>query len=113
VKKEKANNNATNEDEGEDEDEDGGRDAHHGSHAARVAKGIYKKALKTLKFKLYFENFFPTDEEKDGLPYSCWISAIESSGEIEGGSVAAHKMFYDFGYDDTVRAFTLASGSVP
>lgn len=103
MKIEKANNNGTNDDEDEDGDENGDRDARHGD-AARLAKGVYKKALKTLKFKLYFENFFPTDVEKDGLPYSCWSSAVASFGEIDGGSAAVCRMFYDFGYDDMVRA---------
>jgi hypothetical protein len=70
----------------------------------RVAKEIYKKAHKTLKLKLYFENFFPTDTDKDSLPYSCWMSAAASIGEIGGGPTATCRMFHDFGYDDMVRA---------
>ena len=93
VKTEKANDGAD-EDEDEAEDEDGDDDARHGN-AARLAKRIYKKALKILKLKLYFENFFPTDVEKDSLPYSCWTTAVASSGEIDGGSAAACRMFYE------------------
>jgi hypothetical protein len=107
VKIEKAGGDSADEDE--DEGEDGG---HHdgASHndTTRMAKMIYKKALKILKLKLYFENFFPTDAEKDGLPYSCWTSAVASIDEIDNGSAAARRMFYDFGYDDMVR--TLTSG---
>jgi len=101
-------NDSADKDEGEDEDEDRG----HGSNrtdTVRVAKKIYKKALKVLKFKLYFENIFPTDVEKDSLAYSCWTSAVVSTGQIDGGSAAARKMFHDFGYEDTVRTFASCS----
>ena len=98
-------------DESDDEDEDAG----HGTDrddATRVAKTIYKKAYKILKLKLYFENFFPTDTEKDSLPYSCWTSAVTSIGGIDGGSAAAQKMFYESGFDKKVRALTV-SYSIP
>jgi len=94
----------------EDEEEDGGHGTGH-DDATRTAKRIYKKALKILKFKLYFENFFPIDTEKDSLPYSCWTSAVASIGEIAGGSAAAQGMFYGGGYDKKVC--TLTSGPPP
>jgi len=87
-------------------DEDDKEDGDHGTspnNATRTAKRIYKKALKILKFKMYFENFFPTDTEKDSLPYSCWNSAVASIGEINGGPAAAREMFYDAGYEKKVR----------
>jgi hypothetical protein len=87
---------------GGDEDDNEGGDGK-GSSAGGTAKRIYKKALKILKLKLYFENFFPTDAEKDALPFSCWMSAVTSMGEIDGGTAAALKLFYRFGYGDKVR----------
>jgi hypothetical protein len=105
VKMEKAGGDSADEDK--DEGEDGGHGASQ-DDTTRMAKMIYKKALKILKLKLYFENFFLTDAEKDGLPYSCWTSAVASINEIDNGSAAARRMFYDFGYDDMVR--TLTSG---
>ena len=110
VKVEKTSNDATEEDEDDGEDEDGGHKIGH-SKPARTAERIYKKALKILKFKLYFENFFPTDDDKIGLPSSCWAAAIASIGEIDGGPAAARSMFHDFGYEDMVCALT--SSSVP
>ena len=109
VKMENANNDSADESEDEDEDDDGGHGAHH-DDATRTARRIYKKALKTLKLKLYFENLFPTEAEKDGLPRSCWASAVASIGKIDGGSAAASKMLHDFGYETMVR--THATNSV-
>lgn len=111
AKMEKASEDSADDLEGEDEAEGGGHGISRDGTARPVAKRIYKKALKILKQKLYFENFFPTDAEKDGLPYSCWTSAVESMGRVDGGSTAARRMFYTFGYDDVVRVFT--SGPVP
>ena len=108
---ENADNNSADEDKDEDENEDGGRGADRGGSAKVVAKRIYKKALKILKRKLYFEIFFPTDTEKDGLPYSCWTSAVASMDHVDGGSTAACRMFYTFRYDNMVCTFT--SSSVP
>jgi len=103
VKVEKANDDDADEDE--DEDEDGGHNAGH-DDATRTAAMIYKKALKILKFKLYFENFFPTDDEKIDLPSTCWAAAIASIGEINGGPAAARRMLHDFEYDEMVRVLT-------
>ena len=104
---EKASDNSANEgDDDSGEEGDGGHGTSRDGTARAVAKRIYKKALKILKRKLYFENFFPIDAEKDSLPYSCWISAVASMGQIDGGSATAHRMFYTFGYDDVVRTFT-------
>jgi len=52
-------------DGGSDEDEGGGRGTGHCNDTVRVANCIYKKAYKRLKLKLYFENLFQTDDEKD------------------------------------------------
>lgn len=103
---ERASNNSTDEEEDED---DGGHRAGH-DNATRTAARIYKKALKILKLKLYFENFFPVDAEKDGLPLSCWTSAVASIGEIDGGSAAARKMFHELKYGEKVC--TLASSLI-
>lgn len=103
VKMEKVDDGSADKDE--DNDNDGGRSAGR-EGSARVAERIYKKALKILKRKLYFENFFPTDAEKDSLPYSCWTSAVAAMDQIDGGTVAAHNMLYEFKYDDVVRTFT-------
>ena len=108
---ENAGNNSADEDEDKDEDEDGGRGADRGGSAKAVAKRIYKKALKILKRKLYFEKIFPTDAEKDSLPYSCWTSVVVSMDHIDGGSTTACEMFYTFGYDNTVHPFTSSSVS--
>lgn len=98
VKKEAANDLDIDEDEGEDED------AEDGPHDGGDARRIYKKALKILKLKMYFENFFPTDAEKDALPFTCWMAAVESIGQVNGGPAAARNMFYTSKYGDTVRA---------
>ena len=106
VKVEKVSDNSSDDDEDNDEDNDTG--AGHGTghgDAARTARAIYKKAYKILKLKLYFENFFPADEEKDSLPQDCWTSAVASiAGKIDGGPAATERMFHDFGYDKQVRA---------
>ena len=86
------------------EDEDGREDWRgSGDDAAHVVLGIYRKVLRVLKFKLYFKNFFPTEDEKENLPYVCWTSAAESIGEIDGGPAAVRRMFHSFGYGDLVR----------
>jgi len=67
-----------------------------------MASAIYRKALKMLKRELYFEIFFPTDTEKEGLPYRCWTSAVASMRQIEGGTAFANKLFYVYGYNGVV-----------
>ena len=108
VKVEKTDDDAADEDEDECEEEDRGHNAGH-DDATRTAERIYKKALKILKFKLYFENFFPTDDEKIELPSSCWAAAVASIGEIDCGPAAARRMLHDFGYEDTVRVLASTS----
>ena len=103
---ERASNNSTDEEEDED---DGGHRAGH-DNATRTAARIYKKALKILKLKLYFENFFPVDTKKDGLPLSCWTSTVASIGGIDGGPAAARKMFYELKYGE--KDCTLASSLI-
>ena len=100
VKKEKVDDPDIDEDKDEDGDDESEDDPGHDG----IAKRIYHKALKMLKFKLYFENFFPTDTEKDALPYSCWVSAVESIDQVDGGSAAACKMFYGTKYGRRVCA---------
>ena len=108
VKIEKTDDDTVDEDEDEDENEDGGHNAGH-DDPTRTAERIYKKALKILKFKLYFENFFPTDDDKTDLPSSCWAAAIASIGEINGGPAAVRRMLHDYEYDEMVRALTSGS----
>ena len=110
VKMEKPSDETGEDDDDEDKSEGDGA-SHDESDATRTAEEIYKKALRALKFKLYFENFFPTDTEKDSLPYSCWVSAAASISEVDSESAAVHKMFYNHGYDDKVRALTNSSCS--
>ena len=95
------------ESDGDDDEDDGGPRI--GQDNTRAGKRIYKKALKILKLKLYFENFFPSDTEKDSLPYDCWSAAVASMGEIDGGPAAAKRLFYDVGYDKKARALAGSS----
>ena len=106
VKVEEASDDGANEDseDDEDDDEDGGQDV-------PLANQIYKKALKILKRKLYFEKNFPIDAEKEDLSYNCWTTAVASMDQIEGGPASANRMFHNYGYSGVVRGFT--STSVP
>ena len=94
-------------DDSANEDEDKGNKKRNAScndpTKTAMAEKIYKEALRTLKLKLYFENFFPADTDKDNLPYNCWTSAVASMSDIDGGDSTARKMFYEFGYDNVVR----------
>ena len=88
-------------DEGdEDEDEEDHDDRNDEKSQAAC---VYKHALKVLKFKLYFEDFFPTDDDKGALVYDCWMAGARVTKGLSADPGTLKWMLYHFKHDKTVR----------
>ena len=102
VKKEKidAGNN------GESDDGDGNGDDENNldqSDEKGQAERVYKHAMKILKFKMYFEDFFPTDDDRASLTYDCWMAGAKVTKGFDADHATTKWMLYHFKYDKTVR----------
>jgi len=77
--------NVDGDDKGNEDDDDGDDDDDDNddwSDEKGQAKCVYKHSLKILKFKLYFEDFFPTNDDRGTLVYNCWMAGAKVTGCI-------------------------------
>ena len=105
VKVENVGTDSDNEGNEEDDDDDGdGEDDgdNDRSDEKNQAKRIYKHSLKVLKFKLYFEDFFPTDDDRGARVYDCWMAGAEATKGLDKDHTALKWMLYRFKYDKQV-----------
>lgn len=86
-------------DEG-DKDHDGGDDR---NHERDQAKRVYENSVRFLKFKLYFEDFFPTDDDRGALIYDCWMDGANVTKGLTDDCVVLERMLYRFKYDKKAR----------
>lgn len=77
------------------------------------AERIYDRSLKILKFKLYFEDFFPTDDDRSALVYDCWMAGAKVTKGVNSDHATLEWMFYHFGYDKMVGKPPLPSPPPP
>ena len=106
VKMEKASadyDNESNEDDDGENDAGDDEDGDDQGDEKRQAARIYKRSLKVLKFKLYFEDFFPTDDDRSAFIYDCWATGAKTTKGINGDRANFKTMLYDFKYDKKVR----------
>ena len=88
-------------DNGDDEDDDQEEDTDRNDEESQ-AKRIYNRALKVLRFKLYFEDFFPADDDKGTLVYDCWMAGAKTTRGLDGDRAAIKRMLYHYKYDKQV-----------
>jgi hypothetical protein len=98
VKLEQADADSDNEDDEDDDENDGGDRSDEKSQAKR----IHKHAMKILKFKLYFEDLFPTDDDRGMLVYNCWMAGAKVTSGLDEDRTTIKWMFYHFKYDKKV-----------
>ena len=99
----KVENIDANSDDEADEDEDDNENNDDRSDEKNQAKRIYTHSLKVLKFKLYFEDFFPTDDDRSALVYDCWMAGAKATKGVNKDNDALKRMLYHFKYDKKVR----------
>jgi len=92
----------TDSDNGDDEDDDQEEDTDRNDEESQ-AKRVYDRALKVLRFKLYFEDFFPADDDKGALVYDCWMAGAKTTRGLNGDRAALKWMLYHYKYDKQVR----------
>jgi len=98
----KVENVDTDSDNGDDEDEDQEDDNDRNDETSQ-AKRVYGHALKVLRFKLYFEDFFPADDDRGALVYDCWMAGAKTTRGLDGDRAALKRMLYHYKYDKKVR----------
>ena len=90
-------------DDNDDGDDKGGDSADRRRNSEKgLAERIYDRSLKILKFKLYFEDFFPTDDDRGALVYDCWMAGAKVTKGADRDHATLEWMLYHFGYDKTV-----------
>jgi hypothetical protein len=102
VKREKINADDDDESGNGDGDDEGDETEFDQSDEKGQAKRVYKHALRILKFKLYFEDFFPTDDDRASLTYDCWMAGAKATKGLDADHATSERMLYLFGYDKKV-----------
>ena len=95
-------NAETESDNGDDEEEDQEDDNDRNDEKSQ-AKRVYHGALKVLRFRLYFKDFFPADDDRGVLVYDCWMAGAKTTRGLNGDRAALKRMLYQYKYDKKVR----------
>ena len=93
-------------DEDDEEDNEGNANNNGGdgqSDEKQLAKRVYKNSFKILKFKMYFEDFFPADDDRDALVFDCWMAGAKVTSGLTKDHGALKRMLYRHKYDKKVR----------
>jgi hypothetical protein len=81
------------------EDDRGGKTLGLKSQANR----IFRHAHKMLKYRLYFEDFFPIDDDRAALIYECWMAGAKVTSGVDEDKATLESMLYRLGQDKKVR----------
>ena len=87
-------------DDEDDDDDNGDNDR---SDEKSRAKRVYKHALKILKLKLYFEDFFPSDDNRASLVYDCWMAGAKVTKGLDEDHETLDWMLHNFEFNKKVR----------